>query len=169
MYALGAGSKRELAGVYPIMVRSVERGIQLTTQDFTVHDGLRTLAEQKEYVARGVSRTLKSMHIAQPDGYGHAVDLVPYINGKLRWEWPAIYKIAEAMHTAFCAEDLLVRWGGVWDRIFNDLEADHLEEEVRMYVARMKARRPDRDVFIDGPHFEVYSPLNPKWGKIQRV
>ena len=33
-----------------------------------------------------------SRHIA-----GHAVDLIPYINGKLRWEWNPICRIDDAV------------------------------------------------------------------------
>ena len=99
-YSLGTASRAELRGVHPDLVKVVEHAIQITTQDFSVHDGLRTLKEQRRYVAAGVSQTMNSMHRTQPDGFGHAVDLVPYINGKLRWEWPAIYPIAAAVWQA---------------------------------------------------------------------
>ena len=54
--------------------------------DATVFDGLRTLPEQRENLRRGVSKTLKSKHLPQADGYGHAVDIVPIINGQLAWD-----------------------------------------------------------------------------------
>jgi peptidoglycan L-alanyl-D-glutamate endopeptidase CwlK len=79
-YSLGARSLAELEGVHPKLVEVVKRSIELTTQDFAVHDGLRTIAEQREYVRRGVSKTMNSMHMRQEDGYGHAFDLVPYIS-----------------------------------------------------------------------------------------
>lgn len=84
-YSLGSKSRAELKGVHPDLVGVVERAIQITTQDFSVHDGLRTEAEQREYVRTGASQTMNSMHRTQADGFGHAVDLVPFINGKLRW------------------------------------------------------------------------------------
>ncbi|MBU3742387.1 MAG: M15 family metallopeptidase, partial [Candidatus Kapabacteria bacterium] len=105
-FVLGKGSLKELKGVHPDLVKVVKRAIVLTTQDFTVHDGLRTIEEQREYVARGASTTLTSRHLT-----GHAVDLVPYINGKLRWEWPPIYAIAEAVRTAAVELDVPLRWG----------------------------------------------------------
>ncbi len=46
-YVLGAKSPAELRGVDLDLVRVVERAIQITTQDFSVHDGLRTLDEQR--------------------------------------------------------------------------------------------------------------------------
>ena len=84
-FVLGAKSRAELQGVDPDLVRVVERAIAITPVDFTVHDGIRTVAEQKRYVAEGVSWTMRSRHLE-----GKAVDLVPWINGKPRWEWPPI-------------------------------------------------------------------------------
>jgi peptidoglycan L-alanyl-D-glutamate endopeptidase CwlK len=154
-YSLGAASRRELVGVHPRLVAVVERAITLTTQDFTVHDGLRTEAEQRQLVARGASRTMNSKHRRQADGYGHAVDLVPWINGRPRWEWPPIFRIAVAVRQA--AEELGVplRWGGVWDRKLAELPADAagFEQAVNAYVARRRAA--GRSAFIDGPHFEL--------------
>lgn len=105
-YKLGARSKRELEGVHPKLRRVVERAIQITEQDFTVHDGLRTIQEQKEYVKKGVSKTMKSKHLT-----GRAVDLVPYINGQLRWEEEPCRKIAAAVKAAAKELGVKVEWG----------------------------------------------------------
>lgn len=152
MYALGLKSKQELQGVHPDLVRVVERAIALTKQDFAVHDGLRTHEEQVEYVRRGVSRTTQSKHLIQPrDGFGHAVDLVPYINGKLRWEWEPIYVIAEAVRKA--GDDLKVRikWGGTWSELTGTKNPPHIL--VREYTS-MRVRG-GQTAFIDGPHYEI--------------
>jgi peptidoglycan L-alanyl-D-glutamate endopeptidase CwlK len=111
-FSLGRKSLAELQGVHPDMVAVVRRAIRLTTQDFAVHDGIRTIQEQREYVRRGASKTMNSKHLTQKDGYGHAVDLVPYINGQLRWEWRPIYAIAEAMRTAAGELGVVIHWGG---------------------------------------------------------
>ena len=143
--------------MHPDLVKVVERAIRITKQDFSVHDGMRSLAEQKRYVARGVSKTLKSKHLKQPDGHGHAVDLVPYINGKFRWEWEPIYEIAAAVHRAANELGVRLRWGGVWDRVFNELSAGSAaiaKRAVNAYVARR--RKAGRRAFIDGPHFELH-------------
>ena len=97
------------------------------------------------------------MHIKQAvDGFGHAMDLVPYINGKLRWEWPPIYVIAEAVHQAATELGVNLVWGGVWDRTFNSLPAkrDGIEDAVNDYVQRRHAAG-HKKVFIDGPHFQL--------------
>lgn len=154
-YALGAKSLKELEGVHPDLVRVVKRAIGITGQDFSLHDGLRTEAEQREYVRRGVSKTMNSMHRVQPDGYGHAFDAVPWINGKLRWEWPPIYVIASAVRIAAETEMVPMIWGAVWDRKLLDLPKtpEGLKREVDAYVARRK--KMGKSAFIDGPHFQL--------------
>ena len=150
-YRLGKHSWGELMGVHPDLVRVVERAIELTAQDFTVHDGLRTKEEQREYVRRGVSQTMFSRHLPQPDGFGHAVDLVPYINGKLRWEWDPIYRIAEAVRRASDELDVRIRWGGCWHTLTGTSEDP--EVLVRRY-ADLRRRRGLR-AFTDGPHYQL--------------
>jgi peptidoglycan L-alanyl-D-glutamate endopeptidase CwlK len=157
-YVLGSRSLAELEGVHPRLVSVTRRAIVLTEQDFGVHDGLRTLAEQREYVARGVSQTMNSKHMKQADGYGHAVDLVPYVNGKLRWEWEPIYVIAAAVNQAARELNVSLRWGGVWDVSFNTIQPtpEAMEAAVDAYVGRRRAA--GRSAMIDGPHYEL-SPL----------
>jgi peptidoglycan L-alanyl-D-glutamate endopeptidase CwlK len=154
-YSLGAKSRAELAGVHPKLVAVVERAIQITKQDFGVHDGLRTEAEQREYVSRGVSQTMNSMHRPQPDGYGHAVDLVPFINGRLRWEWEPIYEIAAAVKQAARELGVELRWGGTWQPL-SAIQGDkplYIEQAQQDYVAsRVKA---GKRAFVDGPHYEL--------------
>lgn len=149
-FLLGKRSRAELQGVDPDLIRVVERAIEVTSVDFTVHDGIRTVAEQKRYVAEGVSWTMRSKHLE-----GRAVDLVPWINGKPRWEWPPIYRIATAMHQALAELGVTLRWGGVWDRNLNDLPGTPagLEEAVADYVARRRAA--GKRASIDGPHYEI--------------
>lgn len=160
MFTLGAKSKNNLAGVHPFLVSIVERAIELTTQDFTVFEGCRTIERQKKLVAAGASKTMASMHIPQKDKfgtgsvYGHAVDLVPWIDGQPRWEWGPIYEIAAAMDAA--ATELghaqRVCWGGVWDKYMVDYggSADAVRKEQQAY----NVRHVGRD-FPDGPHFQV--------------
>lgn len=153
MFILGKRSKAELKGVHPDLVKVVARAISLTTQDFSVHDGIRTVGEQRKLVAKGVSKTMKSRHIT-----GHAVDLVPYINGKLRWEWEPIYHIAKAVRIAAKELEIPIRWGGAWDRRLTDSEGS-VEDLVNGYVSRR--RNAGKRAFIDGPHFELPRKIYP--------
>lgn len=155
-YSLGQRSLDELRGVHPRLVQCVQLAIQRTAVDFAVHDGLRTAKEQREYLRTGVSTTMNSKHLIQRDGYGHAVDLVPYVNGKLRWEWELIYPIAAAMRSAAAELRLSLIWGGVWDRSFPQTfrgSVGDMRYQVEQYSARRRAA--GKRVFIDGPHFEL--------------
>lgn len=119
-FSLGAGSRARLVGVHPDLVRVVNRAIQLTTQDFTVLCGVRTKAEQADLYAQGrtkpgriVTWTMSSRHIPQADGFGHAVDLVPY---PLEWDNAAAFDaIAVAMLRAGREQRVPIRWGKNWD------------------------------------------------------
>lgn len=151
-FVFGTRSRAELQGVHPDLVAVFERAIGISEQDFAIHDGLRTDAEQRALVNRGASQTMHSKHKRQADGFGHAGDAVPYINGKLRWEWGPIYIIAAAMARAAREKGVRVRWGGCWDRALNDLGTT--AEEMKRAVAGYCGRHPGPD-FIDGPHFEL--------------
>jgi len=106
VYKLSAKSRSKLEGVHPDMVAVVERAIELTSQDFSVGEGLRSIERQRELVETGKSTTMNSRHLT-----GHAVDLFPY---PVSWDWEYFYPIADAMKQA--AEELNVDldWGGDW-------------------------------------------------------
>lgn len=154
-YVLGDKSKTNLSGVHPIIRGVVLAAIGISEQDFTVFEGLRTLATQKEYMKRGVTKTLASKHLRQPDGFGHAVDLVPWVNGGPRWEWEPIYRIAVAIDKAATAQGVAhrLRWGGIWDRTMAQYGTD-AAQSMKDAVAAYCKRHPGPD-FIDGPHFEL--------------
>lgn len=113
-FVLGAKSKERLKGVHPDLVRVVERAIQLTEVDFTVLEGLRTVARQQQLVKSGASKTMRSRHLT-----GHAVDLAAVIDGEIRWDWPLYAKIAKAVKQAAAELKVPIEWGGDW-RSFKD-------------------------------------------------
>jgi peptidoglycan L-alanyl-D-glutamate endopeptidase CwlK len=97
----------------------------ITEFDLLVVEGARTLAKQKEYVAKGASRTLNSKHLPGPDGYARAVDLAPQFGRQARWDWPLFTRINNAMQLAAQYKGTAIVWGGHWRK------------------------------FPDGPHFEL--------------
>lgn len=113
-FHLSQRSRQRLEGVHPDLVRVVERAIATTPIDFTVLEGRRTLARQRELVAAGASRTLNSRHLT-----GHAVDLAPLVGGKVRWDWPLFHQLAPVIKAAAAAEGVPIRWGGDW-KTFKD-------------------------------------------------
>lgn len=154
-FKLGGRSRLKLVDVHPQMVAVVKRAIVLTESDFTVFDGVRSARKQHRLYKRkaskldGYNRIPK--HQRQPDGYGHAVDLVPWINGQARWEWEPIYDIAAAMKQAAEELDVLIRWGGSWTQLTGSNQTP--EEMQQSYVAR-KLEEGKR-AFPDGPHYEL--------------
>jgi len=84
-YAFGKRSERNMIGLYPNYVKLLRHALARGVMDFAVIDGVRTLEYQKDLYAQGrtkpgkiVTWTLNSKHLVQPDGYGHAFDIVPY-------------------------------------------------------------------------------------------
>lgn len=151
-FRLSGRSRRNLEGVHPALKAVVERAIGLSARDFTVFEGLRTPQRQKLLVQAGASKTLRSRHLKQADGFGHAVDLVPWIDGGPRWEWAPIWFIASAMRAAAVELSAPLVWGGVWDRRLTALPAT--PEGLKAAVADYCARHPGPD-FLDGPHYEL--------------
>ena len=108
-FRLSRRSLERMQGVHPDLVKVVLLAIELTEVDFGVTEGLRTIERQREYVARGASKTMNSRHLT-----GHAVDLVAYIGAEVRWDWPLYHKIADAMKRAAKELNVPIVWGGDW-------------------------------------------------------
>jgi len=107
--------------------------------DFRVHEGVRTLERQRELFKNGASQTLKSKHLVQADGYGHAVDLYPYpidmkrVNNGNAQEIVRFGLLAGLMHAAAIHNKVKIVWGADWN--LNGQTLDHS--------------------LFDGPHFQI--------------
>ena len=125
-FALGSSfqfskrSLKNLRGVHPDLVTVMYRALECTTVDFVIIEGLRTVERQRKLVTEGASTTMNSRHLT-----GHAVDIVPLIGGKVRWDWPLYEVLAVAVKKASSELDVMIKWGGDWT------------------------------TFKDGPHFEL--------------
>jgi peptidoglycan L-alanyl-D-glutamate endopeptidase CwlK len=148
MFKLSQRSLDKLNGVDPKLVAVVKRAIQLSTVDFGVTEGLRTLETQKKYVAAGKSQTMKSKHLD-----GNAVDLVAYIDGEICWELNVYDNIADAVAKAGRELGLPIRWGAAWNVPDITKWNGTMEAAMNHYIdtRRNEGKRP----FIDGPHFEI--------------
>ena len=71
MPRFGQASQRRLKGINTKLVNVLNQAIKHF--DFIVIEGKRSLETQKEYVAKGASKTLESKHLE-----GKAVDIAPY-------------------------------------------------------------------------------------------
>lgn len=153
MFKLSKRSLNNLEGVNPRLVGVVKRAIEITTVDFGVTQGLRTIDQQREYVRIGKSKNMNSLHLPQNDGYSHAVDVVAYIGPDIAWELNLYDNIADAFAEAAREQNVSIRWGAAWT-IPNIAKWNSTMEEAMMsYIdlRREQGRRP----FIDGPHFEL--------------
>ncbi|WP_373981591.1 M15 family metallopeptidase [Achromobacter sp. JD417] len=119
-FTLSARSLQRLEGVHPQLVEIVKLAIQRTAVDFTVVEGLRTPERQRELVAAGKSQTLNGLHLKQPDGYVHAVDLAPLVGGAIPWnEWARFKELADVVKACAAELGVPVEWGGDW-KTFKD-------------------------------------------------
>lgn len=125
-YTFGKRSRKNLEGVNPNLVKLAEKALELSTQDFMVTEGLRTVERQKQLVAKGLSKTMKSKHIV-----GRAIDVVPY---PVDWkDWSKFVAIYNAFRRASEITGIKFRWGGDWN-----MNGSYRDEK-----------------FLDGPHFEL--------------
>lgn len=124
-FRLSSRSLAKLEGVHPDLVRVVHRAITLTPVDFGITEGLRTKERQRQLVAQGASRTMNSRHLT-----GHAVDVVAYVGGEVRWDWPLYPRIAKAFREAARIEGVKIVWGGDWPRL---RDGPHFELDRSVY------------------------------------
>lgn len=149
-FKLSKRSLGRLEGVDDRLVRVVQTAITLSSVDFGVIQGLRTIEEQRQLVAKGASQTMKSKHLD-----GLAVDVMAYIGSRGSWEMSLYDNIADAFKLAAIEEDVAIRWGAAWQisdiREWDGTMQDAMNEYIDL--RRSQGRRP----FIDGPHFEIGS------------
>lgn len=96
--------------------------------DWGVFETKRTLKTQHHYVDIGVSWTLDSWHLEQSDGFAHAADLVPIVDGRLSWDDPsskirqrkiddAFKNIRDNMYEAMERTRIKLDWGfAMWNK-----------------------------------------------------
>lgn len=150
MATLGKNSLKIMQGLHPDLIRLIEASIIDTPVDFSITSGTRTTKEQQALYAQG--RTTKgsivtekdgikkkSNHQPHVDGFGHAFDFCPYINGALAWNNTSAF-IAIALHIKDKAKclSIKVRWGADWDM-----------------DGVTKAQGDKDENFVDLPHIEL--------------
>ena len=107
-------SKAKLQGVDPRLIKIAELALQRSPFDFGITEGVRTLEQQKKYVADGKSQTMKSKHLE-----GRAIDFVVYINGKANWDLDNYQKVAQVFKQVATEQGIAIEWGGDW-KTFKD-------------------------------------------------
>lgn len=102
-------STDNLKGVHPDLVKIFTRAYAMAELKPTVTEGLRTVARQRQLVAKGASKTMNSRHIT-----GHALDVAFLFGRTVRWDWPLYKTFADVMKKAAKELNLTVEWGGDW-------------------------------------------------------
>lgn len=126
IYRFGPTSQARLEGVHPRLIATAERALAYGILDLTVvpDGGVRTIERQKQLVASGASQTMRSRHLIQADGFGHALDLAPY-----PVDWGNIERfllMGTLMFRAAAEEGVILSWGGHWSK-FKDFPHFQLE------------------------------------------
>lgn len=109
MFTFGSRSRERLAGVHQDLVIVMTLALDRSDIDFSIIEGKRTKKRQQELVDAGASKTLNSRHLT-----GHAVDIAPYVNGQIRWDWPLYNQLAKTVKKAAKDYGIAVQWGGDW-------------------------------------------------------
>lgn len=127
MAQLSKRSLDTLKGVHPNMVRLIKEAIINTPVDFTVVQGVRTAEYQNSLYQQGRTKPglkvtdkdgykKKSNHQVKADGYGHAVDLYPFVNGvvDVNDKGKNLPVIAAHIKTVAALLGISIVWGGDW-------------------------------------------------------
>ena len=131
-HSFGPASLKAMQQVHPSLVRLMT--LVLVEIDISVVDGIRTLDQQRLFVAKGLSKTMNSKHLPQPDGLSHALDVVPWAG--FDWNAPRatndLLLFGGFVLGVASQASIGVRYGGDWngnwknsDNGFQDL--DHFE------------------------------------------
>lgn len=154
-FAFGHLSNARLIGVHPKLVEVLERAIEISEQDFMILEGVRSREQMAinygkgrtaaECEAKGVAARyaqphaakvtwlndpFKSNHAVKSDGYGYAVDAVPYpVDFNTISKYDAI---AKAVLRAAKEKGVKIRWGDDWNqngipRERGETDAGHFE------------------------------------------
>ena len=146
-FKLSKRSLDRLEGVDADLVAVVKRAIEITTVDFGVTEGMRSIETQRKYVDAGKSQTMNSKHLT-----GDAVDLVAYIGSDVAWELNLYDDIADAMKQAATELGVPLLWGAAWNVPDITKWEGTMNEAMCHYIDERRAlgRKP----FIDGPHYQ---------------
>lgn len=106
---MNSRSLKALTGVHEDLVKVVHAADELTTLEFIITEGLRTVERQKMLVAKGFSQTMRSRHLT-----GHAIDFAPVIAGEVSWKTPAFSPIILAFKTASYKLGIPIESGADW-------------------------------------------------------
>lgn len=123
-WKLSSRSKKRLEGVHPDLVKVINRALEISPYDFGITEGVRDEDTQKKYVEEGKSKTMKSNHLIQKDGYSHAFDFAVYLGSSITWEIGYYRKVVQAIFTAAIELGIQIESGALWKSF---VDGPHIE------------------------------------------
>ena len=151
----GTKSLGNLEGLHPDLLRVVALALHRSELDFTVIEGLRSLARQQQLFKAGASKTMKSRHLngfaadlwpidpktgkaqASPDGFLRGS---PEARAADKALWDAYNKLGPAVKAAATELGIPITWGGDWTT-FKD--GPHFELPPGLYPDSLKFAKPN--------------------------
>lgn len=123
-YRWSRKSAERLADCHPALIALMDAAIESSPVDMTILCGHRTEVEQTAAFNKGASKVEwpNSRHNRVP---ALAVDVAPYIDGRLSWDWPHYYPMAKHIKSTWnglpfeITDGWRLEWGGDW-RSFKD-------------------------------------------------
>lgn len=129
-FKLSSRSESNLNGVDERLVKVIRRALEISSADFAVIEGLRSMKKQEENVRKGVSKTMASRHLT-----GHAVDILPSaIKPGMNWDLKYFMPVLAAIKQAGDELGVPLRFGINW---------------------KSDPSLPIETKFIDAPHVEI--------------
>ena len=118
IYRLGNTSRERLETCDPRLQLVIRGALATGLIDMSVTEGVRSEQKQNEYYAAGKSRLKwpRGKHnVTSPDQKSTAVDVAPYVNGKLSYDQRHCCFMAGIIMGVAQSIGFKIRWGGNWD------------------------------------------------------
>jgi len=139
MFKFSNKSKEKLNECHPDLRVILTEAIK--HYDLTVLEALRTKETQEEYVRTGRSKTMKSKHLPQADGYSYAVDIAL---------WPIDWDNRERF---------VFLQGFLRGLAVQLLSQGKISHDIRLGIDWSNSKKgplmKDKKLFFDGPHIEL--------------
>ena len=118
MYKYGKKSEKCLSTIKIELANVCRRALSYGVMDASVVEGRRSKEDQDRYFSEGKSRVKwpnGKHNVMCPGDLACAVDIAPYVNGKVSWNKNHCLVWAGLMLAAASEEGVSIRWGGNWD------------------------------------------------------
>ena len=118
MFNFGKRSKEKLEQVIEPLKKTAIAALSLNLMDFSVIEGIRSKEKQDEYFKSGKSKLKwpnSSHNVKSPNEKSRAMDIVPFVNGKISWKKEHCLVLAGIILATGKILGYDIRWGGNWD------------------------------------------------------